>query len=230
MENSQEEEQKRRSKKEWGNKEKHKSISKKHTQKNKRNNSLWLIDFSPFFLTRKHTQTQQKHTMPPRKIARTDGTAKLEESSTQGSVVTKKKMARRLLNGDGVDKDEAKAVSILEDCVALGDTDAMVMLAECCAFARGIEHNAGRAEALLSDAAQKGNEEARILMQLINHWKGKERVDLKGLRKCLLKIVNVEIHFCVASVVSVRGKRMIERIALAMNIVSCRELDLRSQT
>ena len=202
----------------------------KNTQKNKRHNSLWLIDFSPFSLTRKHTQTPQKHTMPPRKRARTDGTAMLEESSTQGSVVTKKKMARRLLIGDGVDKDEAKAVSLLEDCVARGDAVAMMMLAKCCAFARGMEHNAERAEALVSDAAQKGKNEARLLMELINEWKGKERVDLKGLRKCLLKIVNVKIHFCVASVVNVRGKRMIERFALAMNIVPCQELDLRCKT
>ena len=94
---------------------------------------------------------------------------------------TKREMARRLLIGDGVDKDEAKAVSILEDCVALGDTDAMVMLAKCCALSRGIEHNAERAEALLSDAAEKGNQEARILMQLINHWKGKESIEFVSL-------------------------------------------------
>ena len=93
----------------------------------------------------------------------------------------KREMARRLLIGDGVDKDQAKAVSILEDCVAHGDTDAMVMLAKCCALARGMEHNAERAEALVSDAAEKGNHEARILMQLINDWKGKERISLWSL-------------------------------------------------
>ena len=90
-------------------------------------------------------------------------------------------MARRLLEGDGVDKDEAKAVSLLEDCVAHGDADAMVMLAKCCALGRGMEHNAKRAEALVSDAAKKGNNEARILLQLINDWKGKQRVDLERL-------------------------------------------------
>ena len=99
----------------------------------------------------------------------------------------KREMARRLLNGDGVDKDEAKAVSILEDCVAHGDTDAMMMLAKCCAFARGRENNAERAEALLSDAAQKGNDEARFLMQLINDWKGKECICWKGVRVCFPK-------------------------------------------
>ena len=96
-------------------------------------------------------------------------------------------MARRLMEGDDVDKDEALAVSLLEDCVAHGDTDAMVMLAKCCALGRGMEHNAKRAEALVSEAAKKRNREARILLRLIDDWKGKERIDLKCLRKCFLK-------------------------------------------
>ena len=87
-------------------------------------------------------------------------------------------MAKRLLEGDGVDKDEAKAVSLLEDCVAHGDADAMMMLAKCCALARGMEHNAERAEALVSEAAEKGNHEARVLLQLINEWKGEKSIDL----------------------------------------------------
>ena len=100
-------------------------------------------------------------------------------------------MAKRLLEGDGVDKDEAKAVSLLEDCVAHGDADAMVMLAKCCALGHGMEHDAERAEALVSEAAEKGNDEARILLQLINDWKGKERIDLRGLRMCFLKVIQM---------------------------------------
>ena len=98
----------------------------------------------------------------------------------------KREMAKRLLDGDAVDKDEAKAVPILEDCVALGDADAMVMLAKCCALAHGMEHNAERAEELLSDAAQKGNHKARLSMVFINHWKGLKHISFGGLRKCLL--------------------------------------------
>ena len=94
---------------------------------------------------------------------------------------TKREMAKRLLIGDGVDKDQAKAVSLLEDCVALGDTDAMVMLAKCCALARGMEHNAERAAALVSDAAKKENHEARLLMRFINYWKGKECINMSCL-------------------------------------------------
>ena len=90
-------------------------------------------------------------------------------------------MARRLMEGDGVDKDEAKAVSLLEDCVALGDADAMVMLAKCCALGRGMEYNAERAEALVSEAAKKGNQEACVLLDITNDWKGYERIDLSSL-------------------------------------------------
>ena len=104
----------------------------------------------------------------------------------------KREMAKRLLDGDAVDKDQAKAVPILEDCVALGDADAMVMLAECCALAHGVEYNAERAEELVSDAADKGNHEARILMQLINHWKGQQRFSM-SLRMCLLDEIEWEI-------------------------------------
>ena len=125
--------------------------------------------------------------MPPTKRARRQDATILEESATQGNIEAKREKGRRLLFGDGVDKDEAKAVSLLEDCVAHGDTDAMVMLAKCCALGRGMEHNAERAEALVSEAAKNGNDEASILLQIINNWKGKERIDLKGLRKRFLE-------------------------------------------
>ena len=102
-------------------------------------------------------------------------------------------MAMRLMEGDGVDKDDAKAVSLLEDCVAHGDADAMVLLAICCALGRGIEHSAERAEALVSEAAKKGNDEARVLLQLINDCKGKERIDSRRLQWCFLKELKNEM-------------------------------------
>ena len=141
---------------------------------------------------------------------------------------TKRKMAGRLLKGDGVDKDEAKAVSLLEDCVAHGDTDAMVLLAKCCALGLGTEHGAERAEALISEAAEKGNDEARILMQLINDWKGKEPVYLRGLRMHF-SLGSLSKFAFVAFAERVKGECTIERVTLVMNIVSCRDLDLSRQ-
>ena len=84
-------------------------------------------------------------------------------------------------------KDKANAVSLLEDCVAHGDADAMLLLAKCCALGCGMEHNTERAETLVSDAAKKGNKEARFLMKLINDWKEEESVDLDGLKRRFFK-------------------------------------------
>ena len=112
-----------------------------------------------------------------------EGLTELVMLIAQGDLCAKTEFARRLLKGDGVDKDEAKAVPLLEDCVAHGDADAMVMLAKCCALGHGMERNAERAEALLSDAAEKGNNEARILMRLINGWKGEKSIKLESLHK-----------------------------------------------
>ena len=94
-----------------------------------------------------------------------------------------------------MDKDEAKAVSLLEDCVAHGDTDAMVMLAKCCALGRGVERNAERADALVSEAAEKGNDEARILLKLINDWKGEESISLWSLRYVLSSALKENVTF-----------------------------------
>ena len=110
----------------------------------------------------------------------------LEKSATKGHKEAQKELARRLLEGDGVDKDEAKAVSLLEDCVAHGDTVAMVMLAKCCAFARGMEYNAERAKALVSDAADKGNDEAQYLMRFIQEYQEKDKIDLAGLWNAIM--------------------------------------------
>ena len=131
--------------------------------------NFWLIDFSLF----SHTNTNTNSPMLQKNAAGTQGSALMDGVGSQGGIEAKKEMAGRLLVGDGVDKDDARAVLLLEDCVARGDADAMLMLAICCAFGRGMEHNAERAEALVLEAAMKGNDEARILMELINDWKEK---------------------------------------------------------
>ena len=107
--------------------------------------------------------------------------AELKVFVGQGDIQAKKEMARRLLEGEGMDKDEGKAVSLLEDCVAHGDAYAMMMLAKCCALGCGTEQSTERAEMLLIDSAKKTNKEALSLIKLINDWKAKERIDLSGL-------------------------------------------------
>ena len=99
----------------------------------------------------------------------------------QGDTDAKRELAIRLMEGNGVPQNHPKAVALLEDCVALGDTEAMLMLAKCCALGYGMEHNAERAESLICEAANKGNEEAACLMGIINDWKGKDSIVLSSL-------------------------------------------------
>ena len=98
----------------------------------------------------------------------------------QGDMDAKRELAIRLIEGNGVPQNHSKAVALLEDCVALGDTDAMIMLVNCYTLALGMEHNAERAESLICEAANKGNHEAVCLMWH-NNWKGKCSIDLDGL-------------------------------------------------
>ena len=109
---------------------------------------------------------------------------------TQGDMDAKRELANRLMEGNGVPQNHPKAVELLEDCVALGDADAMLMLAKCCAFGYGMEHDGERAESLISEAAIKRNEEARSLMRLIREWKGKHSVDLESLSGTRWKMIS----------------------------------------
>ena len=120
--------------------------------------------------------------MMQNKFARRYGAAFLGDSAVKRDMQEKREIAEQLLFGNGVDKDEVKAVTLLEDCVARGDADAMLMLAKCCALGRGMKHNAERAEALVIEAAWKGNNEAWCLRKLINDWKEITSLSLKGLR------------------------------------------------
>ena len=121
--------------------------------------------------------------MPPKKKPRTQSATVLERPAPKGGKETKKALAKRLLEGDGVEKNEEQAVSLLEECVARGDAVSMLTLARCCAFGRGTRQDAMRAEELLSGAAAKGNKEAQSFLELIHEWKGLDEVDLKGLEQ-----------------------------------------------
>ena len=103
----------------------------------------------------------------------------------QGDTDAKRELAIRLMEGNGVPQNHPKAVALLEDCVTLGDVDAMLMLAKCCAFGHGMERNTERAESLISEAAEKENDEAYTLMWLINDWKGKDTIDMSCLSSIL---------------------------------------------
>ena len=107
--------------------------------------------------------------------------AKKQRMFVEEDTDAKRELARRLMEGNGFPQNHQKAVALLEDCVARGDAEAMIMLAKCCALGHGMERDAERAESLISEAAKKGNKEALCLMKLISNWKGKKSIYLDCL-------------------------------------------------
>lgn len=102
------------------------------------------------------------------------------EPKAQRDTSEKRDLARRLLEEERME-NEAKAVSLLEDCVVIGDLDAMFLLGKCCVLGRGMEQNLERGESLISDSAKKGNNEAQHLMRVITKYQGQKSIILKGL-------------------------------------------------
>ena len=148
------------------------SKTRKLTKVKNHNQNTFLNEFSSFY-----RETKQMEDMKDVKARSVD---ELEVLVGQGDMDAKRELARRLMEGNGVPQNHPKAVALLEDCVALGDTDAMIMLVNCYTLALGMEHNAERAESLICEAANKGNHEAVCLMWH-NNWKGKCSIDLDGL-------------------------------------------------
>ena len=119
--------------------------------------------------------------MMEEKRQRTQSVEDLEVLVSQGHVKAKIELAKRLMEGEGVDKNEPRAVDLLEDCVAFGDAYSMLRLAKCCALGCGIAQNGVRAETLVTESAKKENKEAQTLMEIINDCKEKETISLFGL-------------------------------------------------
>lgn len=109
----------------------------------------------------------------------TQSATESDDSARQMSIETKRKLAKGLL--EGTKKDQEKAVSLLEECVASGDSDAMLMLAKCCALGRGMEHDRERGAKLISQSAEKGNKEAQLLTKAIDEQKHSKQLSICGL-------------------------------------------------
>ena len=105
-----------------------------------------------------------------KKDVKTQTIAELETSVKKGSKDAKKELARRLIDGKEVKKNDARAASLLKECVIDGEAEAMLMLAKCYAFGIGVPQNGMQAEELVSESAKMGNKEALFLMELLNDW------------------------------------------------------------
>ena len=84
----------------------------------------------------------------------------------------KTKLAWYMLSGLGGAKIEVeKAVKILEERVAAGDSEAMWMLGICKEYGRGIERDIEGAEELYKQSSESGNEIGKILVG--KRWRGR---------------------------------------------------------
>ena len=119
--------------------------------------------------------------MPDKKDVKAQSVDELEVLVGQGDMDAKRELAIRLMEGNGVPQNHPKAVALLEDCVALDNAESMLMLAKCCAFGRGIEHDVERAESLICEAANKGNDEAQCLMKHLDDFQGEQMINFTGL-------------------------------------------------
>lgn len=162
--------------------------------------------------------------MTDRKNTKTQSVAEHETLQTQKQIEEKKEQARRLLKG-GTQKNKAKAVELLEDCVALGDADSMLTLAKCYVLGCGIEQNTERAEDLLSECAMKGNREAMLLMKFNKDWKGQDSIDLERLFVSL-HVGTSTAHFLWPLTEKVRGKCTFARFLIIMSIEKWKTVNL----
>ena len=121
--------------------------------------------------------------MTDKKDVKTQSVDEVDVLVGQGDKDAKRELARRLMGGNCFPQNCTIAVALLEDCVALGDAVTMLIIAKCFALGRGVEQDVERAESLISEAAKKRNREAQCLMRLINEWKGRESIDLRGLTR-----------------------------------------------
>ena len=104
---------------------------------------------------------------PKVKRSRKNVGADLEVSTARGHVVAMIELAKTLIEEYGAMRQE-KVFSLLENCVALGNGAAMLLLAKCCLDGIGTEKDLKRAKELISESAKKGNKEAQALMDLMN--------------------------------------------------------------
>ena len=128
------------------------------------------LSFS-LFVTREKNKTNTK--IPPKRRLRTQNTGDLEEPVTQRHKGAKTE--------ERMEKEDTKASSHLEERASHGDTEAMLMLAECNAYGNGMKQDMTHAEELMMAAASKGNKEAKSFMDFISKWKEERFIDISRL-------------------------------------------------
>ena len=127
--------------------------------------------------THQHTpQNNNKHTA---QAAHTDQVAQMAATTTTTKTATEK--ALWMLEGrDGMARDADGAVVVLQQQVdEHHDAQAMWLLGLCCEYGMGTQQDTQRAEQLFQQAAQQGDETAKLLVgKLKNSKKGRGCLDM----------------------------------------------------
>lgn len=164
--------------------------------------------------------------MPTKKRARTERIDFQEELEMD----EKRHLAQTLMDQEKKDGkgDIQKAVSLLNECMDLGDTEAMLMLAECYALGLGVDQSMERAEALIIRAEKNGSKEADALLGVINNGRCNGIINFSGLKTNfkIKQCFSRESFFFMTSDSSCQ-KISMKRIALLLGFIPCKEIILK---
>ena len=116
--------------------------------------------------------------MTERKDVETLSIKELEDLTDEFEFDAMVELARRLIDGKGVEKDVARAVSLLEECLEFGDEIGGLFLAECYAIGHGVEQDVERAEAIISEGAKElFNVDFRMLKEFLDETRTCEKLE-----------------------------------------------------
>lgn len=116
--------------------------------------------------------------MPPKKRSRTQKTTEQDDPATQR--LSEGSVEGEISQEEGK-MEESETVKLLKERIAQGDSEAMLLLAECYALGRDAEQNRVKAEELISCSAKKGNKEAQSLVRLLKKWRKETTMDMTRL-------------------------------------------------
>ena len=120
--------------------------------------------------------------MTERKDVETLSIKELEDLADEFEFDAMVELARRLMDGKGVEKDVARAVSLLEDCLEFGDEIGGLFLAECYAIGHGVEQDVERAEAIISEGTNGPiNVFFRMLKEFLDETRACEKLECLSL-------------------------------------------------
>ena len=116
--------------------------------------------------------------MTERKDVETLSIKELEDLADKFEPDAMNELARRLMDGKGVEKDVARAVSLLEECLEFGDEIGGLFLAECYAIGHGVEQDVERAEAIISEGTNGPvNVFFRMLKEFLDETRACEKLE-----------------------------------------------------